>query len=369
MVAAMLGWNGFVDQPFLSRLSKLCKAILMPCLIFDSVASNLSLPFIMSNWTLVIAGALVVPIGGVVGTVLAWLVSIPSELKPWFVISVALPNSVALPLLLLEAVCHDQVGDQAGVAACIHDTTARLFTIALVHPAITWLLCPMYIRFMGTERNMLVEQLIDVEDVGQKASFAASVCSTFRRFVGSVLENPPVFAHCCALVVGAVPFLRGLFYGSSAPLSFVASGISTLARCSVGITTILTGSILGLQLKGSTRENLFGFKDSGISASSIVWLIVCRVALVPGVIVSLIFAFSDWVPRDGMSRLILCLIPAGVTANAVTILAQVLEQPHGAHLLAVASAPQLLAYTLSATAFVAIGMAWNVQQQLDFVQS
>ena len=110
---------------------------------------------------------------------------------------------------------------------------------------------------------------------------------------------------------------------------------------------------------GLARDDPLGLKSLGISGRSMALLVVGRMLIAPLLNFCLIVAVFDWLPEDPWSRLLLMFQPAGVTANMVTMLAQLQKQPKGAQLVATAAIPQYLVYAVTATLFIALGMLWN----------
>jgi len=171
--------------------------------------------------------------------------------------------------------------------------------------------------------------------------------------------GPPVIANILALIVGFAPVLKNLFYGRSAPLSFVASGISVLGKASPAITNLIAGATFGLQLQNLQHDDRLGLRSLGLSPLAMILQVLSRLVLVPLLIFILLIGLSDFLPDDPWSRLILYFQPAGVTANMITVVATLLEQPKGAKLVALSAIPQMLLYIPVSTTFITIGLAMN----------
>jgi len=462
--AAALGWKGVLDQKFLSQLSRLVKLLFLPCLIFSSVASGMSVPFIAENWLLVVMGIVVVLLGFIIGHYVAVLARVPLELRPWFVLGVAFPNMIALPLVLVEALCFEQESKPGDIAECIDGATTRLFTVCLTHTWLLWVLGYLYANAyistaspppaqtvvmdddalktvspsngvaketgdnkdkqqlactnsgsawicticmscviprcmlgrsyaepdakdfqsyaQNTEKDANANAsdcavVVPVADLADDATDANHIrqaspqettdektgcktCSTVKLlFRMTTLDNPPVIANILALIVGLAPVLKDLFYGQSAPFSFVASGISVLGKASPAITNLIAGATFGLQLQNLQHDDRLGLRSLGLSPLAMILQVLTRLVLVPTLFFILLIVLSDFLPDDPWSRLILYFQPAGVTANMITVLATLLEQPKGAKLVALSAIPQMLLYIPVSTAFITIGLAMN----------
>jgi len=431
--ATGLALSGMVDQAFVSSLSRIAKVMFVPCLTFDAVAGGVTYPFLRENWILVVHGVLTLVVGSVLGHMLAQLSGVPKDMKPWFVLSVAVPNMIALPLILVEALCHEEV-ELDDVGHCVSGATTRLFATSLTHTFGIWIFGVAYVQAntstggnstsnkgiplpenpdlpgaSQTEQHRIglhraaergrksgsdAEKAV-LKDAGPTANTKENVAAVRATTLGIRVANetavtdtadggtgstdakqpvplamtvcksflePPVLANLFALAVVFVPSVHTALYTTAAPLSFVASSIAVMAKASPGITNLIAGATLGLQLKNLGRNDPLGLQELGMSARALVLLVVSRVIIVPTVLLVLMFVFSSWLPRDPWSRLILFFQPAGVTANVITLLAQVLDNPRGARLTAVTAVPQLLLYVPAATAFIALGIAVNGEQ-------
>lgn len=144
--AAGLASNGIVDQVLLSRLAKLSKIMMIPSLTFHSIAGGLSPELLREQWILSVAGAVVVATGMIVGHFGAIILRVPLTLRPWFVLVVAQPNLIALPLVLVEAICRESEESQANITTCIEEATTRLFTVTLLNSLIFWTFLQSYVQ-------------------------------------------------------------------------------------------------------------------------------------------------------------------------------------------------------------------------------
>lgn len=143
---ATLARKGILDQALIGRLSQLAKYFFLPCLIFNSVAGGMSPEFVAANWKLALAGLCVFSTGFAFASFVVRFVDIAPDLRAWFVLAVAMPNTIALPLVLLEALCHEQADTQGAAAQCFNGATTRLFTVTLLDNLVFWSFCPNYVK-------------------------------------------------------------------------------------------------------------------------------------------------------------------------------------------------------------------------------
>lgn len=391
--ATGLAVRGAVDQPFLSKLSYVAKTMFLPCLAFDAMASGLSIDFLQDNWQLPCCGMFVMASGLICGQILARIARVPKLLKPWFVLGVSMPNMIALPLVLLEAICREENAARAAISTCIANGTTRLFSVSFAQTPVFWTVCYAYAASCteestkplcrkGSTKEAAADTAVDAEactdssPIGkvadetvpvsltghavapQDAQEAADKDGMCRTVLRSLME-PPVVANFVALPFAFVPWLHDMLYGQGAPFSFLASGIAVLGKASPGLTNLILGGTLGLQLLSLRKDDPFGLQALGISWPAMLLLVVGRIIIVPALCFTCLTLFIDFLPDDRLSRLLLFFQPAGVTANVVTVLAQLLDRPDGARLIALASIPQMFMYIFTSTVLIALGIRWT----------
>eukprot|EP00929_Paragymnodinium_shiwhaense_P093149 TRINITY_DN53251_c0_g1_i1.p1 TRINITY_DN53251_c0_g1~~TRINITY_DN53251_c0_g1_i1.p1 ORF type:complete len:489 (+),score=99.90 TRINITY_DN53251_c0_g1_i1:100-1566(+) len=458
--AAYLATRGFFDQTFLSRLANVAKVMFIPCTTIDALGNGMDLDFLRKNWFLVVAGNWMLLVGMVYGHFLVKCLDIPPNLKPWYTLAVAVPNMVALPLVLVEAICREEVDSKSEVAECIAEGTLRLFTVCLTNSVITWVFLYDYVlrynepapgqtarlessdaqaeqqleeksstdeppaagapggggggdpaflkitpkvvgsasspwecstaagsdqgsdtpaslesgvvgeartgeRSSRLKRSYLQLQEPEsecVEDASPASESPATATPTPQGGWRQKLElvmSPPVVASVVAMPVALVPAVHDLFYSHGAPLSFIASGISVASKASPGAMNLVSGGSFGLQLLNFSWDDPLGLRVLGISRRTMLLLIVSRIVIVPLLNLLTMAPFATFLPEDRWSRLVLCFQPAGVTANVITAMAQLMGQSHGAQLIALAALPQMLLYVPVSACLIAMGMSWN----------
>jgi len=271
--------------------------------------------------------------------------------------------------VLVEALCHEQEAP-GFVAQCVDGATTRLFTVTLTHTFVFWILGFGYVRSYASEHEPVK---VEAEDrsglspdpitVGRLESHAeecrelkeAAERSCFREIMGALLE-PPVVMNAVALGVALSPPLKQLFYSPGALFSFISSALSVVGKASPAVTSLITGGSLGLQLLNVRREDPLGLQALGLSGKAMVGMLFGRLVLVPILDVLVLLLSLDLLPKDPWSLLILFFQPAGVSANMITVLAQLMDQPQGAQMIALSSIPQILLYLPMATMFISWGM-------------
>eukprot|EP00931_Biecheleriopsis_adriatica_P050847 TRINITY_DN29472_c0_g2_i1.p1 TRINITY_DN29472_c0_g2~~TRINITY_DN29472_c0_g2_i1.p1 ORF type:complete len:425 (+),score=60.23 TRINITY_DN29472_c0_g2_i1:48-1322(+) len=397
--ASCLAWRGYADQQFLGKLAKVAKVMFLPSLMFSSISSGMSVSFLEQHWALPVFGLLVLVIGFIVGIVFACALNIPAALRPWYVLAIAVPNMIALPLVLVEALCHEQESSTSHVAECISGATTRLFSVVLTHHIIFWTLGYGYVQLAsaatdnasekvqgGEQEEHDTERQADesptngdpsptavghvCESAGavsgltpagidhlQKANEVQAPKSRCQDIMAALVE-PPVVANVVGIVVACWPSLHGLFYSAGAPLSSFSSGISLVGKASPAVTNFIAGASFGLQLLSRSRDDPLGLQALGLSGKAMAILVLSRIVVVPVMcaIALQVCLEHRWILADPLSRLILFFQPGGTTANVVTVLAQLTGQRKGAQMVALSTIPQMILYVPMTTLFISYGM-------------
>lgn len=437
MVGALVSWNKLVDQKFLSQLSKVVKYTFLPFLTFTSISTGMSPEFLASEWQLAVYGMAVLGIGFLYSHFLVKVLDISYAMRPWFVLSVTVPNMIALPMVLVEAMCREEEPEQGAAARCVDAAITRLFMVTLSHTIIFWLGCVRYAKSFADapsvedafaagppkhigDESVVGEQIAltssnHEQKVGGDRMFGelekggASSASVGRAqqededtdivlspvslgrpevsheelnscvlelttegpvakprpscfAIGDfLLDNPPVIALILGLAVATAPPLHRMLYGQDAPLSFLATTSAVIGKASPSVTGMIAGCSLGLQMLqiGADKQDPLGLRSLGVSTKAMIAMVVSRIIVVPMLCFGVLLMVLEEMPRDRWARLILFFQPAGVTANIVTLMAQLCNQPEAGKFVAVATIPQMLLYIPAATAFIAIGIYWN----------
>jgi len=389
----------------------------LPCLTFHAIANGVSPAFFKEQWVLSLAGIIVVIIGMIFGEACASMLRVSVAYRPWFVLAVSQPNMIALPLVLVEAICRESEESHDSIAACVDGATTRLFTVTLLNSLFFWTVVQAYVRFytehaksqpsfnrIETGENESLENgcTIDEESESVKNHVVAAVSlghaaidqqslsdehieastnvaqpslasnsasdklpsGTLQRMCRSIcagLCEPPSIASIVGICFAFYAPAHGLLYGPQAPASFLASVITVAGKASPVAGALLTGGSFGLLLlryKGSS-ESCLSVESLGVSLRLIICTAVMRIVIIPMACLALLALTIDRLPEDNWSRLVLFFQPAGVTANVVSVLAQLSDLPDMAQFIAVATVPEIFLYVPTSTFFIAFGMSWG----------
>ncbi|KAG9305021.1 hypothetical protein G9A89_007424 [Geosiphon pyriformis] len=145
------------------------------------------------------------------------------------------------------------------------------------------------------------------------SSFSRKITNSVKNIattIGKVM-NPPLYAAIIALIVGATPTLKSLFFGKAAPFYPTI----TRAMICVGDTAVpLTLLVLGAQLSNIPRSkggNLF---------PALGWVMFCRFLIMPFIGIGIVMWTRDWFSNDPMLWFALMFLAAGPSAvNCINI--------------------------------------------------
>jgi auxin efflux carrier family protein len=93
------GRIGLLDHGAVTRISKLCSNLLLPCLIVEQMGPELTATNLSKLWILPVWGVLSTALAHLVG----WLGQVVLKTPHWVIVASGRPNSSALPLLLLQS--------------------------------------------------------------------------------------------------------------------------------------------------------------------------------------------------------------------------------------------------------------------------
>jgi len=103
----------------LRQLGRLQNMLMLPCLLFTSMASTVSYDMLLRFLPLLLGGLVIIPLSNAVSKLLKWIFCLPSDtFTPMLIMATTFPNCVSLPLLLLETLCeqhlvHSEFEDEA----------------------------------------------------------------------------------------------------------------------------------------------------------------------------------------------------------------------------------------------------------------
>ncbi|RRT53123.1 hypothetical protein B296_00046203 [Ensete ventricosum] len=177
-----------------------------------------------------------------------------------------------------------------------------------------------------SQESMLSVSVKPVEEVAQTQIEVPLLhdkrVKLWEKLKGSVhnivaeLMTPPTVAAIIGFVVGAIPWLKSLFVGTSAPLRVVQGSIKLLGDGTVPCITLILG--------GNLTQ---GFHKSRIKRTVILSIVFIRYVILPAFGIGVVKAAYElgFVPYDPLYRYVLLLQFTVPPAMNISIMAQLFD--------------------------------------------
>lgn len=93
------------------NLSRVAMVLFFPCLLLASTGATLDAETLQDSWHLVVASTLSIGLSNAIASVFGWLLMQPDARATFRPVqmAIAFPNSLVFPLVLLDALCEQDV--------------------------------------------------------------------------------------------------------------------------------------------------------------------------------------------------------------------------------------------------------------------
>ncbi|URD91185.1 Membrane transport protein [Musa troglodytarum] len=256
-------------------MNKVVFTVFTPSLMFASLANTVTFEQIISWWFMPVNIGITFLIGGILGWIVVKILR-PKHLEGLVIASTSAGNLGNLLLIIIPAICEENgnpFGDQNICSA--RGLSYVSFSMALGGFYI-WTIAYGLMKNAGkiyhgrqlgsnlvkedgggvstSQESMLSVSVKPVEDVAQNQNEVPLLhdkrVNLWEKLKGSVhniveeLMTPPTVAAIIGFVVGAIPWLKSLFIGGSAPLRVVQGSIKLLGDGTVPCITLTLGGNL-----------------------------------------------------------------------------------------------------------------------------
>ena len=380
IVGALAAYLGFVSQADVPPLGTMTNLLLIPCLSMASLGRGLSVDVFASQggWVLVIIGFASSLCYAAFGLVLRRLGKPDPEFRNLFVVMLAIPNVVAIPITLAQSLCAYGAFDQefrGNRMQCTERAMAYVFLYVSLDAVNTFVFAYTYLAGAptrgaeggrghgdrcssgGTSRGKAALDAVDLQTSVQLTVPQSTVCVAARQHARSLLRKPPVLGMFAGLVIGLVPPVQAAIFSERGVLAFSGLAISSFADAAVPIINLMVAFSLGHKLKAlRSWRDLFGSHEVGISSRTLLVLTLGRMIIMPTLNGLALYAMFGILPASRLLRVILFVEMAPPTASIVVMLTHLAEKPKLAQLCAFALVPQylLVPLTLTTTLIVAL---------------
>ncbi|KAL5722089.1 Protein PIN-LIKES 2 [Ranunculus cassubicifolius] len=351
-------------------LSKLVFALFLPCLIFFHLGQSITLNNIVEWWFIPVNVLLSTMIGCILGYLVAITCRPPRQFFRLTIIMTAFGNTGNLPIAIVGSICHSHdhpFGPHCKRNGVAYVSFAQWVSVILVYTLVYHMMEPPMQYDEEVEEPAEITEIVDsnisrpllveaewpgIEEKGTEHSKTAFIARIFNsissvsqtnlpdfdeephsisclaepkvvRKIRNVAEQtpvqhilqPPTIASLLAIIVGAVPQFKDVFFGSDAPLSFLTDSLEILAGAMVPSVMLILGGMLAE-----------GPNDSKLGIKTTVGITIARLILLPlfGIgVVALAGKMNILVHGDLMYKFVLLLqytTPSAILLGAIASL-------------------------------------------------
>ncbi|RGB25589.1 auxin efflux carrier [Rhizophagus diaphanus] len=344
-VAASLG---VINISIQKSLSQLIIKIFMPCLLLSNIAADIDLDTLIRLWPMPTLYIVFFILSGALGLIGGKLLKLSVSSTKFIMTGIMFNNVTSLTLGLLEGVestsainillrDENDSPKEAVKRGMSYILLATLFGNLSRWSVGTYLLkkennqdeivitehqqLPVFnnndneqqrqTHSLVSERTPLIFKSIEKKSV----NIGVRIMNFLRRILKPIGEimNPPLYAALFALVIGTIPFLKGIFFGVDAPLYFLTRTAEQLGTISVPLT-LLT---LGAQVKTLPSEN------GKELVPQILYVTLSRFVIMPIIGTIIVVYTKDYFLVDPMFWFILMSMSSGPPAVNCMNLAQI----------------------------------------------
>ncbi|XVF71497.1 hypothetical protein PTKIN_Ptkin12aG0042400 [Pterospermum kingtungense] len=365
-----------IPKPTLKLLSKLVFFLFWPCLIFTHLGPVISLTKFIHWWFIPVNVLISTAVGSILGFLVAFICRPRPEFFRLTVIMTAFGNTGNIPLAVLTSVCHNEnnpFGDTCydGIA---YASFSQWVSVVLVYTLIYHLMEPPMeyyevveegtgaeIEELPLRNDISTPLLIEAEWAGIedretehcKTPFVArlfnsisdvsqskipdfepiqeegpSIPKSYRclaepkvvRKIRIVVEHTPInqilqpslIATVLAIVLGMIPQVKHIVFGSDAPLDFITDSMAMISEAMVPAVMLVLGGMLWE-----------GPNESKLGIRTTIGIIVARLLILPLAGIGVIYLADKWnflISDNPLYRFVLLLqytMPSAILLGAI----------------------------------------------------
>ncbi|KAJ8465997.1 hypothetical protein OPV22_028549 [Ensete ventricosum] len=329
-------------------MNKVVFTVFTPSLMFASLAKTVTFEQIISWWFMPVNIGITFLIGGILGWIVVKILRPPKHLEGLVIATTSAGNLGNLLLIIIPAICEENGNPFGDQNICSSRGLSYVsFSMALGGFYI-WTIAYGLMKNAGkiyhgsqlgsnlvkedgggvstSQESMLSVSVKPVEEVAQTQIEVPLLhdkrVKLWEKLKGSVhnivaeLMTPPTVAAIIGFVVGAIPWLKSLFVGTSAPLRVVQGSIKLLGDGTVPCITLILG--------GNLTQ---GFHKSRIKRTVILSIVFIRYVILPAFGIGVVKAAYElgFVPYDPLYRYVLLLQFTVPPAMNISIMAQLFD--------------------------------------------
>ncbi|XP_021296623.1 protein PIN-LIKES 2-like [Herrania umbratica] len=366
-----------IPRPTLKLLSKLIFVLFWPCLIFTHLGPVISVKKFSQWWFIPVNVVISTAIGCILGLLVALICRPPPEFFRFTVIMTAFGNTGNIPLAVVSSVCHNEdnpFGDTCydGIA---YASFSQWVSVVLVYTLVYHMMePPMEFYAVVEEGSTEIEELprndistpllieaewagiedretehcktpfiarlfhshsgvsqSDIPDVettqeespsGTKSNRCLAEPNVVKKIrivaertpIHHILQ-PPLVATILAILLGIIPQVKPIVFGSDAPLDFITDSMAMISEATVPAVMLVLGGML--------RE---GPNESRLGIRTTIGIIVARLLILPLAGIGVIYLADRWnflISDNSLYRFVLLLqytTPSAILLGAMASL-------------------------------------------------
>ncbi|XP_048320185.1 protein PIN-LIKES 6 [Ziziphus jujuba] len=318
-------------------LNGLVFSLLLPCLIFSQLGQAITVKKMMEWWFIPMNVVLGSISGSLIGFLVASIVHPPYPFFKFTIIQIGIGNIGNVPLVLISALCREKSNPFGDSNKCSTDGTAYIsfgqwvgaiilytyvFQMLAPPPEGTFDIEDGCLPMKAPPKDNSTPEQVPLLTQGEEEliNSNSSKRTKIKNFMAFLYEKlklkqilqPPIIASILAMVLGAIPFLKRLFFTKDAPLFFFTDSCIILGEAMIPCILLALGGNL-VDGPGSSK---LGLRTTAA-------IIFGRLVLVPPVglgIVTLADKLGFLPAGDKMFRFVLLLqhtMPTSVLSGAV----------------------------------------------------
>ncbi|CAI5498677.1 unnamed protein product, partial [Closterium sp. Naga37s-1] len=346
-------------------LSKLVFTLFLPCLIFTQLGAAVTWQKLTEWWFIPVNVFLGAVVGCTIGLIVALIIRPPPQYFKFTIVMIGIGNIGNIPLVLIGAICREKTNPFGTPTVCNESGVAYIsfgqwVGALIVYTFVYAMLAPPKdsekletatsgdqsaysqlpanvtqeaenkpdsdgsdIQEVKPDEGKLLEKNVELSEGSPQTSFLRASNSQRLKIIWRVMEKlhiidifqPPVVASLLALIVGATPQLKAVFFNPHSPLLFLQDSLNICGGAMVPCVMLVLGGNL---VKGP------GSSELGVRTTVAITLVRLLIIPASGLMLVQTAKSLGFFPKDDlMFNFVLLLqhtMPTSILAGAVATL-------------------------------------------------
>ncbi|KAA8532085.1 hypothetical protein F0562_006773 [Nyssa sinensis] len=308
-----------LPAPARKSLNKIVFVVFTPALMFSSLAATVTLEDIISWWFMPVNIGLTFLFGGILGWITVKLLKVESHLEGLVIATCSAGNLGNILLILVPAICKES-GSPFGAHDICESTGLSYASFSMALGAFyiwtyAYQLCHPRNPLKRTQKiKLLCPKCLLASWRKNTESFQDKLKRLMHQILDALLE-PPTVGAIVGFIFGAIPWLKNLLIGDTAPLRVIQDSIELLGNGTIPCITLILGG------------NLIGIGKAKIKPSTIIAILLVRYVILPGIGIGVIKAATEFgfLPSDPLYHFMLMIQFSLPPAMSIGTMAQLFD--------------------------------------------